>query len=103
MWRRIALAKAVFTIGRSEDCDLSVPLFTVSRHHARLQHLEGRWHIECDKRSCSPIHLNHQLVMDLTPLTNNDVIDFGDFTATFEESRPPVSQVNNPTNEGSRS
>jgi pSer/pThr/pTyr-binding forkhead associated (FHA) protein/S1-C subfamily serine protease len=37
---------AVLTIGREDDNDLVTAAGTVSRHHARVEHREGRWYLQ---------------------------------------------------------
>ncbi|SFC44653.1 Inner membrane component of T3SS domain-containing protein [Nocardioides terrae] len=36
---------STLTIGREADCDLVATASTVSRHHARLEHVAGGWHL----------------------------------------------------------
>ena len=66
------------TIGRDADCDVVVPIATVSRQHVRLQHERGRWTVTDlgstagTRRQGSPIRAK-----EAVPLMHGDQLDFG--------------------------
>src|SRR3989442_2317187 len=50
-WRIVPLDKAIFTIGRRRTADLCVESADVSRDHAQIAHVDGRFVIsDCGSR-----------------------------------------------------
>ena len=64
-------------IGREPINDVVLPDPEVSRRHARLVLRQGRYHIE-DLSSTNGTYINGRRIAALTPLTDGDVIDFGE-------------------------
>src|SRR5215813_8062858 len=42
----VPLAKDRFVIGRNPECDVVIPITSVSREHAQILRVQGRFHIE---------------------------------------------------------
>ncbi len=94
---RIPLDKDRMVLGRNPDCDLVIPITSVSREHAHILRVQGRYHIVDGDVNGTPSR-NHTFVnnqeiptVTRTPLKNGDKIRICDFIATFEEApRPPL-------------
>ena len=73
-----------FTVGRAEECDLSLERPTVSRHHAVVEESDDRWFLE-DRGSFNGTFLNGTRVQPgvRLPLRHGDRIGFGDETVVF--------------------
>ncbi len=69
-------------MGRNPDCGIVIPLNSVSREHARIIRLEGRYFIE-DLKSRNGTFVNNQAINERTALKHNDRIRICDFIATF--------------------
>jgi serine phosphatase RsbU (regulator of sigma subunit) len=93
---RLRLMKNAVVVGRSPDCDLTVPSPSISRQHARLLLLQETWHIE-DMKSRNGTHVNGQLIQERTPLKHNDRIRICDFEADFLESAMTTTAGQPPT------
>ena len=63
----------IFNIGRSEDCDISLPDRQVSRYHSRITWQGDGYQIE-DLDSKNGTHLNGAEVKEPTPLQDGDEI-----------------------------
>lgn len=61
------------TIGRSEDCQVSIPVRWISRRHAVLRHQGGQFTVE-DAGSKNGVFVNGQRVVKPRPLADGDVI-----------------------------
>ncbi len=79
------LDKSLLTLGRSVDCDLSIPPHDpgakfISRHHARLERRGERWVIldgsREGKRSTNGIYVNGKRTFE-NYLSDNDELTFG--------------------------
>src|SRR5438874_1197685 len=77
-------------MGRNPDCGVVIPAGPVSREHAQVLRVEGRYFIE-DLHSRNHTFLNNQMVPPgtRTPLKHNDKIRICDFLVAFLE-RPPT-------------
>src|SRR5947209_1399882 len=73
--RKIDVSKAPFTIGRSEDCDVVIPDFRVSRVHARLLDENGEYFV-VDAGSRHGTFVNG-MRCDRSALKHNDAITLG--------------------------
>jgi pSer/pThr/pTyr-binding forkhead associated (FHA) protein len=73
-----------FTIGRAENCDLTLPTTTVSRQHAMIISAEGRWFVE-DRGSFNGTFLNGQRIQPgmRMPLRHADRVVLGTETLVF--------------------
>jgi hypothetical protein len=83
--REMILAKAEFTIGRAESCDLG--LFgdaSIERTHARIIR-RGTRYVLADAGSLGGTFLNDQPVLQPTPLRSGDAIRVGKSVLRFGE------------------
>jgi len=80
-------------LGRNPDCGVVIPATSVSRTHATILRLHGKYYIvdgDGDKeRSRNGTFVNNQAVTARTPLKNNDKIRICDFQAAFLDGEPP--------------
>ncbi|MDQ2884459.1 MAG: protein kinase [Chloroflexota bacterium] len=70
------------TIGRATGNDLVVTGRTVSRYHAHLNFVEGRWYVE-DLQSANGTKVNGKRIQERTFLKDGDLINFGDERVVF--------------------
>jgi len=75
-----------FILGRNPDCGIVIPVTSVSREHAEITRLNGKFFIE-DKKSRNGTFVNNQAITVRTQLKNNDKIRICDFLATFVENQ----------------
>src|SRR5262245_40703077 len=71
-----------FVLGRNPDCGIVIPVTSVSREHAQILRVQGRYSIE-DKQSRHGTFVNDKAITARTPLKNNDRIRICDFLAAF--------------------
>src|SRR6476661_737394 len=71
-----------FILGRNPDCGIVIPVTSVSREHAQILRVQGKFFIE-DKQSRNGTFVNNQAINQRTPLKNNDRIRICDFIAAF--------------------
>ncbi len=71
-----------FVIGRNPDCGIVIPVTSVSREHASILRIQGRFFLE-DNKSRNGTFLNDRAITARTPLKNNDRIRICDFLAAF--------------------
>jgi serine phosphatase RsbU (regulator of sigma subunit)/serine/threonine protein kinase len=79
-------------LGRNPDCDVVISGTAVSREHAQILAIQGKYYIE-DKQSRNGTFVNNQQINGRTLLKDNDRIKICDFLATFQDStpaRPPL-------------
>ncbi len=79
-----------FVLGRNPDCAVVIPVTSVSREHAQILRIGGKYFIE-DKQSRNGTFVNNQAINTRTPLKNNDRIRICDFIAAFLDQAPEVS------------
>jgi two-component system, cell cycle response regulator len=79
--RRLPLTPHNFTIGRSTRCDLIIDQKDVSRKHAQIVCVEGRYTI-VDEGSSNGVHVNDQRIREY-PLSHGDKIQIGQTLLTF--------------------
>ncbi|MCS7313728.1 MAG: RDD family protein, partial [Acidobacteria bacterium] len=77
-----------YTIGRSQQCDVTVDHETVSRQHARLYVEEYRAFIE-DLGSSNGTFINGKLTQGRTPLAHKDRLHLGKALIEVELPMPP--------------
>ena len=78
----ITIDKSPFTIGRNEDCNLSILSKTVSRKHAEIiKKIDGPF--IRDLKSKNGTFLNEQLINLESKLKDGDIIHFGDVKFKF--------------------
>src|SRR5262245_62831933 len=71
-------------MGRNPDCGIVIPVTSVSREHAQILRISGKYFIE-DKQSRNSTFVNNQAINTRTSLKNNDRIRICDFIAAFHE------------------
>jgi pSer/pThr/pTyr-binding forkhead associated (FHA) protein len=74
----ISLEGERFILGRNPDCAIVIPITSVSREHAQIVRVAGKFYIE-DKQSRNGTFVNNQAIIARTPLNNNDRIRICDF------------------------
>src|SRR2546421_12737538 len=80
--RQIPLEGDKFILGRNPDCAIVIPVTSVSREHAQILRVNGKYFIE-DKQSRNGTFVNNQQISGRVGLKNNDKIRICDFQATF--------------------
>src|SRR5262245_6588732 len=78
----ITLEGERFILGRNPDCAVVIPVTSVSREHAQIVRIGGKFFIE-DKQSRNGTFVNNQAINSRTALKNNDRIRICDFIAAF--------------------
>jgi serine phosphatase RsbU (regulator of sigma subunit)/pSer/pThr/pTyr-binding forkhead associated (FHA) protein len=76
-----------FVLGRNPDCGIVIPVTSVSREHAQILRVQGKYFIE-DKQSRNGTFVNNQAINARTALKNNDRIRICDFIAAFLDQAP---------------
>lgn len=84
----IELAPGEYTVGRSQQCDVTVDHETVSRQHARLYVEEHRAFIE-DLGSSNGTFINGKPIQGRTPLAHKDRLHLGKALIEVELPTPP--------------
>src|SRR5216683_7984934 len=75
-------------IGRDPPkCNIVIPMNAVSREHARIERVGGRYYIE-DLKSRNHTYVNNEAVETRVLLRHNDKIRICDFLATFHDDSP---------------
>jgi serine phosphatase RsbU (regulator of sigma subunit)/pSer/pThr/pTyr-binding forkhead associated (FHA) protein len=72
-------------LGRNPDCAVVIPVTSVSREHAEIVRVNGKFYI-VDKQSRNGTFVNNQAISQKTLLKNNDRIRICDFIAAFLDS-----------------
>ena len=75
-------AKRTLRIGRAPDCDIVLTDDTVSRVHAELLMLDGRWNLR-DTNSTNGTWVNGRRLRGQLEIEPGDVVMFGDVAARF--------------------
>ena len=75
-----------FVLGRNPDCGIVIPVTSVSREHAQILRIQGRYYIE-DKQSRNGTFVNNQAITARTLLKSNDRVRICDFLAVFVDQR----------------
>jgi len=83
----LSLDSDKLVLGRNADCGIVIPVTSVSREHAQILRIGGKYYIE-DKQSRNGTYVNNQAITTRTPLKNNDRIRICDFIACFLEHAP---------------
>src|SRR5579872_3777880 len=77
-----------FVLGRNPDCHIVIPITSVSREHAQILRIAGKYYIE-DKQSRNKTFVNNQEITTRTLLNNNDRIRICDSLFAFMD--PPAT------------
>jgi serine/threonine protein kinase len=75
-----------FVLGRNPDCGIVIPVTSVSREHAQILRVQGRYFIE-DKQSRNGTYVNNQAITTRTLLKSNDRVRICDFLAVFVDQK----------------
>jgi serine phosphatase RsbU (regulator of sigma subunit)/pSer/pThr/pTyr-binding forkhead associated (FHA) protein len=81
----VPLGQEKTVLGRNPDCHVVIPVTSVSREHAHILRIGGKFYIE-DMQSRNGTFVNNQQVTQRTLLKNNDRIRICDFLASFEDA-----------------
>ena len=80
--QRLALKRAIITIGRDENCDIWIDDEMASRHHAELAWDNGHVYLtDCD--SLNGVLLNKRPVRGTATLASNDILQVGTHCFVF--------------------
>ncbi|MFO0877528.1 MAG: SpoIIE family protein phosphatase [Gemmataceae bacterium] len=83
-------------LGRNPECGVHIPVTSVSREHAQIVRVSGKYYIE-DKQSRNGTFVNNQAINQRTLLKNNDRIRICDFIAAFHDTTiAPESDIEEP-------
>jgi pSer/pThr/pTyr-binding forkhead associated (FHA) protein len=93
--QRLALKRAIITIGRDEDNDIWIDDDLASRHHAELCWDEGQIYLT-DCESLNGVSLNGQHVRGFTRVEPNDMLEVGTqhFIFMLADQKEAVNEVN---------
>jgi serine phosphatase RsbU (regulator of sigma subunit) len=78
----ISLDGDQFIMGRDPDCGIVIPVTSVSRKHAQILRVQGKYFIE-DRQSRNGTYVNDKAITTRVPLKNNDKVRICDFVAVF--------------------
>src|SRR5262245_66134720 len=84
----ISLDRDKITLGRNPDCDVVIPVTSVSREHAHIVRTQDQFFL-VDLQSRNGTFLNNQQVTGRSLLKHNDRIRICDFLAAFLETLLP--------------
>src|SRR5277367_1989522 len=88
-----------FVLGRNPDCGVVIPVTSVSREHAQILRVGGKYFIE-DKQSRNGTFVNNQAINARTALKNNDRIRICDFIAAFVDQEKEIDEEEQEENDG---
>src|SRR5688572_27487855 len=80
------------TLGRASTCDIVVPRSLVSRLHARIEWVDGRFQLR-DLGSVNGTYLHGRLLHEPHLLAHHDLIGLGDATALLSFADPDATQM----------
>src|SRR5260370_19024037 len=86
--QRIHLSDDTVVLGRNPDCQVPIGGTAVSRNHAQILRIQGKYFIE-DLKSRNKTYVNNEEVTSRLQLHENDRIKICDFLCTFHEQAPP--------------
>jgi serine phosphatase RsbU (regulator of sigma subunit)/pSer/pThr/pTyr-binding forkhead associated (FHA) protein len=85
--QRIPLNDETVILGRNPDCHVPIPGTAVSRNHAQILQLQGKFYLE-DLKSRNGTFVNNEQITARALLNENDRIKICDFLCTFHETTP---------------
>ncbi len=86
--QEIALERAQATLGRHPSCDIKLEDGSVSREHARISLVAGRYYIE-DLNSRNGTYVNGELIRGRRQLADTDLIKICDLQFSFHQQNAP--------------
>src|ERR1700674_2486417 len=84
----IELSTERIVLGRNADCQVVLNVPAVSREHAIIRKIQGKYYIE-DNKSRNGTFLNSKEVTTRTQLRDNDKIKICDNVLAFHDQVPP--------------
>ncbi|HLI06920.1 MAG TPA: FHA domain-containing protein [Ktedonobacteraceae bacterium] len=91
--QRLALKRAIITIGRGEDNDIWLDDDMASRHHAELACAAGKVYItDCD--SLNGVLLNGRRIVSVALVQKGDTLEIGSHRLLFDLAQPAISPAN---------
>jgi serine phosphatase RsbU (regulator of sigma subunit)/pSer/pThr/pTyr-binding forkhead associated (FHA) protein len=96
--QKVPLDADTTILGRNPECQVVIPVTSVSREHARITRVRGRFYIE-DLKSRNGTYVNDKVIPaepERTLLKNKDRIRICDFVADFHEMPPLPEEVAKP-------
>jgi serine phosphatase RsbU (regulator of sigma subunit) len=85
--KRLKIDAELVVLGRNPDCQIVIPNHAVSRQHAQISRVQGKFFIE-DLESRNRTYVNNQEVTGRTLLKDNDRIKICDFLFRFDLDMP---------------
>src|SRR6516162_1247284 len=97
----LALEKDRVLLGRNATCDIVFPAndFAVSREHACILRVQGKFYVE-DMGSRNGTFINNQQITGRIPLNDNDQLRICDFLYSFHDTKPLSKPTGDPTLRG---
>ncbi|MSR29910.1 MAG: FHA domain-containing protein [Gemmataceae bacterium] len=96
--REYPLEGEKFSLGRSPDCQIVIPVTSVSREHAYITRVKAQFFIE-DNKSKNGTFINNQQIASKVLLKNNDQIRICDFVLAFNQPLAPTVNYPEPASE----
>ncbi|MBV9229623.1 MAG: FHA domain-containing protein, partial [Chloroflexi bacterium] len=95
--QRLALKRAIVTIGRGEDNDIWLDDDMASRHHAELAWDQGQVYLT-DAESLNGVSLNRKRIRGTALIESNDLLEIGSHHFVFirAEQKEAVADQNDP-------
>jgi serine phosphatase RsbU (regulator of sigma subunit) len=85
--QRIPLNEDTIVLGRNPDCQVPIPGTAVSRNHAQILQIQGKFYLE-DLKSRNGTFVNNEQITARILLKENDKVKICDFVCTFHETAP---------------
>jgi pSer/pThr/pTyr-binding forkhead associated (FHA) protein len=93
--QRLALKRAVITIGRGEDNDIWLDDDMASRHHAELAWADGQVYVT-DTNSLNGVLVNGKRIRGSATLDQGAMVEIGSHHFVFEIAAPPSTVQDDP-------
>ena len=94
-FKNVPLPSNVTVLGRRHDCDLRIPLDSVSRRHCRISNDDGILNI-CDLKSRNGTVVNGESVVE-TKILAGDKVTIGKVTFVIQiDGKPEAIEIENP-------
>lgn len=89
--QRLALKRAIITLGRSEDNDIWLDDDLASRHHAELAWANGQVYVT-DTNSLNGVLVNGKRMRGSAVLVQGTLLEIGSHRFLFERAAPPATK-----------